>query len=237
MKLILLVEDEPDLADTLTDGLEAQGYRANHAACAEDAMAELAARNYDAVIVDWMLPGMNGPDFIRWMRDEGRPEAALMLTVRDSVPDRVQGLDSGADDYLTKPFSFEEMLARLRALLRRPTEWRTLRTVTVGALTINTALRTCSLGDKALDLRKKEFDLLRLMAERSPGVVSRSAIAERVWGSDFVSDSSIHVTISGLRKQLEAARTQDARLRLETVRGIGYRLHWAESPRAESPPA
>ena len=224
MKLILLVEDEPDLADTIVDGLEAQGYRVHHASGAEVALMEVAAHQYDAMVVDWMLPDMEGPDFIQLLRDEGNATPALMLTVRDSVKDRVKGLDRGADDYLTKPFSFEELLARLRALLRRPTEWHDLQTLEVGALSLNTAQRRCTLNGETLDLRKKEFDLLRLLAERSPAVVSRTGIAERVWGSGFVSDNAIDVTVSGLRKRLQNADVEAAKVRLETVRGVGYCL-------------
>lgn len=224
MKLILLVEDETDLADTLVDGLEAQGYRVHHVERAEKAFMEIAAYDYDALIVDWMLPDLEGPDLVHALREDGISAPVLMLTVRDSVQDRVKGLDRGADDYLTKPFSFEELLARLRALLRRPTEWHNLRTMELGPLSIDTARRTCSLEGTPMDVRKKEFDLLRLLAERSPAVVPRTTIAERVWGSNFVSDNAIDVTVSGLRKCLQAAQSEETTVRLETVRGVGYRL-------------
>jgi DNA-binding response OmpR family regulator len=228
MKLVLLVEDETELADTLTDGLESQGYRVHHAADAEDARVRTESHRYDALIVDWMLPGMSGPDFVRELREEDYAAPILMLTVRDSVDDRVEGLESGADDYLTKPFSFEELLARVRALLRRPADWQTIDDLEVGPLQISTATREVAVADHEVDLRKKEFDLLRLLAEESPAVVSRTSIAERVWGTEYVSDNAIDVTVSGLRQRLGEAvdktdKTEES-VRLETIRGVGYRL-------------
>lgn len=225
MKLILLVEDEIELADTLVDGLETHGYRVHHREDAEEALVQTAVHRYDAMIIDWMLPGMNGPELIKELRDKDYVAPALMLTVRDSIEDRVQGLESGADDYLTKPFSFEELLARIRALLRRPSEWSAIDELRIGPLYIDTATRKVQIKESSVDLRKKEFDLLRLLVERSPTVVSRTTIAERVWGSEYVSDNAIDVTISGLRHNMQDAQNGDEEIRLETVRGVGYRLH------------
>jgi DNA-binding response OmpR family regulator len=226
MKLILLVEDEPKLARTLEKGLKRDGpYRIHHVTSAEEALEKTAEHRYDAMVVDWLLPEMNGPELIEDLRDEGYSTPILMLTVRDSVEDRIKGLESGADDYLTKPFSMEEVQARVRALLRRPAEWTQLDEITVGPLQVNSATQEARAFGKLLDLRKKEFDLLRLLADREPNVVSRSVIAERVWGSEFVSDNSIDVTVSGLRKKLENAKNGEGEdMRLETVRGVGYRL-------------
>lgn len=225
MKLVLLVEDEMELADTLVDGLETHGYRVHHAPDAEEALVQTAVHKYDAMIVDWMLPGMNGPELIEELREKDYPAPVLMLTVRDSVEDRVHGLESGADDYLTKPFSFDELLARIRALLRRPTEWSTIDELRIGSLHIDTATREVAIHEQSIELRKKEFDLLRLLVERSPAVVSRSVIAERVWGSEFVSDNAIDVTVSGLRQHMQDAQGDENGIQLETVRGVGYRLH------------
>ncbi len=226
MKLILLVEDEPKLARTLEKGLKRDGpYRIHHVTSAEEALEKTAEHRYDAMVVDWLLPEMNGPELIEDLRGEGYSTPILMLTVRDSVEDRIKGLESGADDYLTKPFSMEEVQARVRALLRRPAEWTQLDEITVGPLEVNSATQEARVSGELLDLRKKEFDLLRLLADREPNVVSRSVIAERVWGSEFVSDNSIDVTVSGLRKKLENAKNGESEdMRLETVRGVGYRL-------------
>lgn len=226
MKLILLVEDEPKLARTLEKGLKRDGpYRIHHVTSAEEALTKTSTHRYDAMIVDWLLPEMNGPELIEDLRSEEYATPILMLTVRDSVEDRVKGLESGADDYLTKPFSMDEVKARVRALLRRPAEWAGVDEITVGTLEVDSARQEARMGDHILDLRKKEFDLLRLLADREPNVVSRTVIAERVWGSEFVSDNSIDVTVSGLRKKLEEAKNGTGTdMRLETVRGVGYRL-------------
>lgn len=226
MKLILLVEDEEKLARTLEKGLtKNEPYRVHHVPSAEEALAKAAAHRYDAIVVDWLLPEMNGPELIEELREEGYSTPILMLTVRDSVDDRVKGLESGADDYLSKPFDMKEVKARVRALLRRPPEWTALDEISAGPLTVNSARQEVNVNGHELDLRKKEFDLLRLLADKEPNVVSRSTIAERVWGSDYVSDNSIDVTVSGLRKKLEDAMGDETEeMRLETVRGVGYRL-------------
>ena len=226
MKLILLVEDDTDLAGTIEKRLSRSNpFQIHHVESAEEALTKTSSHRYDLMIVDWMLPEMNGPRLIEELREEGYASPALMLTVRDEMDDLVRGLESGADDYMTKPFDFKKLEARARALLRRPPEWSEIDKVSAGPLKVNTARREAVLDDVLLDLRKKEFDLLRLLADKSPDVVSRSVIAERVWGSEFVSDNSIDVTISGLRKKVDDVMGKDDdTLRLETVRGVGYRL-------------
>lgn len=226
MKLILLVEDDQQMARTLEKGLKKDGpYRVHHVASAEEALVKTSGHRYDAMIVDWLLPEMNGPELIEDLRKEGYSTPILMLTVRDSVEDRVKGLESGADDFLSKPFALEEVQARVRALLRRPPEWAALDEIQVGPLEVDSAMQEAQIAGDVLDLRKKEFDLLRLLADRQPDVVSRSVIAERVWGSEFVSDNSIDVTVSGLRKKIQGTEQgKNDDVRLETVRGVGYRL-------------
>lgn len=229
MKLILLVEDFEDVARTVEDGLQrSDDYRIHYVPTAEEALAETSARRYDLLIVDWKLPEMSGVELVRTLRDRDYAAPVLMLTVRDSVENRVEALESGADDYLTKPFSLDELRARVRALLRRPSEWTPLDESSVGPLQINAATRTAEIHGRPIDLRKKEFDLLYLLADRAPQVVSRTVIAERVWGSDFVSDNAIDVTVSGLRDQIDSVREKAESIRVVTVRGVGYRLQTGE---------
>jgi DNA-binding response OmpR family regulator len=225
MDSILLVEDDPDVAEMLERGLpQDSSLELRHAESAEEALDEIESEPWDLLIVDWMLPKLNGPRLIEKLREGGWNVPILMLTVRDDVKDRVHGLERGADDYLTKPFEMEELRARVRALLRRPPEWKPLDRLTVGPLVLETRRQEALLSGEPMDLREKAFDLLWLLADEAPNVVPREVIAERVWEVDHVSDNSIDVTVSGIRKKIGEASEASNALRLETVRSVGYRL-------------
>jgi DNA-binding response OmpR family regulator len=230
MDSILLVEDDLQLAEELKERLSQSGsqngsFDLRHAESAEEALDQIQGERPDLLIVDWILPKMNGPRFIEELRESGERAPIIKLTVRDSTKDRVRGLESGADDYVTKPFDFKELEARIRALLRRPPEWKPIDRLSVGPLTVNSARRQAVLTGGVLDLRKKEFDLLLLLVDNEPDVVTRSVIAERIWGTEHVSDNSIDVTVSGLRKKISDALVETSgSLQLETARGVGYRL-------------
>ena len=255
---ILLVEDEKRLRESLCRGLEEEGHTVDGAADGEEGLAMAVANGYDVLIVDWRLPRRDGRALIEAVREAGRACPILMLTALGDTGHRVAGLDAGADDYLAKPFSFEELLARLRALGRRPPLMEQERVLTAGALTLDTDRRQARFREARLNLRPKEYALLLLLL-RNPGrVLSRSVIAERAWGDAFyVSDNAIDVTVSSLRQKLEDARsglgeTETAsdkpaaerpvaeRLadddspsptaRIETIRGVGYRLHVMDQP-------
>jgi DNA-binding response OmpR family regulator len=225
MDSILLVEDDPDVAEMLERGLaQDSSLELRHAESAEEALDEIESEPWDLLIVDWMLPKLNGPRLIEKLREGGWNVPILMLTVRDDLKDRVHGLERGADDYLTKPFEMEELRARVRALLRRPPEWKPLDRLTVGPLVLETRRQEALLSGEPMDLREKAFDLLWLLADEAPNVVPREVIAERVWEVDHVSDNSIDVTVSGIRKKIGEASEASNALRLETVRSVGYRL-------------
>ncbi len=240
---ILVVEDEQELARPVKRGLEEQGYHVDLAADGDEGEMMALADDYDALIVDWRLPGVDGPTLIRRLREAGRTMPITMLTVMRDVDHRVKGLEAGADDYLTKPFSFEELLARIRAMLRRSSEYVGADgeelPLTAGGLQIDVPRRQVILGTETLDLRAKEFRLLKLLVERQGSVVSRTVIAERVWGSAFdVTDNAIQVTVSSLRRKLEHANQSYAGdsppVRIETERGVGYRLTPASNPGDQS---
>ena len=218
---VLVVEDERKLGELLRRGLGEEGYAADLADRGEEALWMVRAVDYDVVVLDVMLPGADGFEICRRMRDSGVWAPVLMLTARDAVEDRVSGLDVGADDYLTKPFAFEELLARLRALTRRaPPERPTV--LEVGDLRLDPAAHRAWRGDQELDLSAKEFAMLELFM-RNPGeVLTRTRILEHVW--DFAYDGLSNVVdqyVGYLRRKVDKPfGTHD----LQTVRGAGYRL-------------
>jgi two-component system OmpR family response regulator len=214
---VLIVEDEAKLAAIIRRGLRAVGHAADVAANGRDALWMAGATDYSVVVLDLMLPDIEGFEVCRRLRAEGSATPVLMLTARDAVADRVAGLDAGADDYLVKPFAFDELLARLRALTRRPEALRPT-VVSAGGLTLDPAARTVARGAEPVDLTPREFALLELLMERAGEAVSRFEVLERVWDDAYEHRSNvIDVYVGYLREKLGA----DA---IETVRGVGYRL-------------
>ena len=218
---VLVVEDEKKLAELLARGLREEGHAADLAERGEEALWMAHAVPYDAIVLDVMLPGLDGFDVCRRLRNDGVWSPVLMLTARDAVDDRVTGLDAGADDYLAKPFSFEELLARLRALARRaPQERPTV--LEVGGLRLDPAAHRAWRGDVELDLSAKEFALLELFL-RCPGVVlTRTQLLDGAWDIAFEARSNVvDVYVRYLREKIDRPFGRDS---IETVRGVGYRL-------------
>ena len=218
---ILVVEDEPKMAALVRRGLIEQGHAADVAGRGEDAVWMAEAHAYDAIVLDVMLPGMSGYDACRRLRGAGVWTPVLMLTARDAVEDRVAGLDAGADDYLTKPFSLAELFARLRALIRRgdverPTE------LVVGDLRLDPASRRVWRGQTEVQLSPKEFALLETFMRRPGQVLSRLQLLEHAW--DFAYENRSNVVDVYVRYLREKLDRPFARNSLETVRGAGYRL-------------
>jgi two-component system response regulator MprA len=217
---VLVIEDEERIRQFLQRGLTFEGYRVETAADGPAGLTLARENAPDLVILDWMLPGMDGLEVCRRLRAAG-PVPVLMLTAKDSVSDRVLGLDAGADDYLIKPFSFDELLARLRALLRRaaPAQPEVMR---FADLTLDTGTRQAFRGDRAIELTAKEYELLELFMRHPRQVLTRELIYDRVWGYDFGGESNIiEVYVRYLRQKTEAGH--EPRL-LHTVRGVGYVL-------------
>ncbi|HSJ56293.1 MAG TPA: response regulator transcription factor [Anaerolineae bacterium] len=220
---ILVVDDETKIVDFVRRGLLYEGYEVAVAYDGESALAQARREPPDLVILDVMLPGFDGLEVCRRLRVHGWADLPiLMLTARDAVPDRVAGLDAGADDYLVKPFAFDELLARVRALLRRnrrPDETQVLR---FGDVVANPATREARRGGRDLGLTAKEFDLIELFLRHPRQVLTRDMIYEHVWGYDFGGESNIiEVYVRYLRSKLEAEN--EPRI-LQTVRGVGYAL-------------
>jgi two-component system OmpR family response regulator len=228
---LLVVEDDADMARLLERSLSAEGYDVTVAADGISAMIAVRDDDFAAAAVDVMLPGMSGFEFCKHVREAGNTMPVLLLTARDAIEDRVYGLDSGADDYLTKPFAFAELSARIRALLRRdPVNTRPR--VTVGRLTIDTLEHRALVGEKELPLSPREFTLARLFATHADEMLSRVTILEEVWGSsEHIGQNVIDQYVSYLRKKLDAA---DAGLHIVTVRGQGYRLSTGEGIRPDA---
>ena len=218
---ILVVEDEHRLAAVIRRGLQEQGYAVDVAYDGEDGLALAEVEPYDLVVLDIMLPRLDGLEVCRRLRAERRNTPILMLTARDTVDDRVAGLDSGADDYLVKPFAFRELLARVRALLRRDSLARDP-VLRVGDLEVDTVTRDVRRGGRSLELTSKEYALLEYFVRNPNRVLTRTEIAEHVWDYDFVAMSNVvDVYVRYLRRKL--ADDQEPRL-IRTVRGTGYQL-------------
>jgi heavy metal response regulator len=218
---ILVVEDEKKVASFIRKGLEEEGYAVDVAADGEEGLALALTRVHDLIILDIRLPKMDGLRVLQALRHDRVAAPVLLLTVRATIEDKVLGLDAGADDYLTKPFAFQELVARVRALLRRRTEGEPT-VLRVGDLMLDPARRTVIRGDEKIDLTPREFALLDYFM-RNPGrVLTRTMIAEHVWDYSFdTSTNVIDVYVNYLRKKIDAGR--DLKL-LHTIRGVGYVL-------------
>ncbi|MCB9438514.1 MAG: response regulator transcription factor [Anaerolineales bacterium] len=220
-ELILVIEDETNIAQFLERGLIYEGYRVEVAFDGQRGLAIARDNPPNLVILDWMLPGLDGIEVCRRLRAASEVPI-LMLTAKDGVPDRVIGLDAGADDYLVKPFSFDELLARVRALLRRSVPTSRPEVLRFADLTLDTGTHRATRADRAIDLTAKEYELLELFMRNPRQVLTRDVIFDRVWGYDFGGESNIiEVYVRYLRQKTET--DNDQRL-IHTVRGVGYVL-------------
>jgi two-component system OmpR family response regulator len=213
---LLVVEDEPDLLQSLADALREDGYAVDTASRGDDGLHKARSWDYDAIVLDWMLPGIHGMEFLQRLRRE-KKTPVLLLTARDTVSDRVQGLDSGADDYVVKPCSLRELLARVRALIRRSTGHAS-NVIELGSVRIDTGRKTVHDGDQDIALTAREYALVELLALNRGKLVSRSMIYDHIFDEDDDSLSNIvEVHVSHIRKKL-------GKDFIETRRGQGYLL-------------
>jgi heavy metal response regulator len=218
---VLLVEDDRKVASFIQKGLSEEGYAVDLAADGEMGLAMGLDRLHDVIVLDVMLPGKPGFQVLRELRQARVATPVLLLTARDTVEDKVRGLDAGADDYLTKPFAFAELLARVRALLRRRTADRAP-VLQVDDLVLDPATRTVKRGEETIPLTNREFSLLEYLMRNAGRVLTRTAIAEHVWNYSFDSETNvIDVYVNYLRKKVDAA---ERRKLIHTVRGVGYVL-------------
>lgn len=219
---ILIIEDEKKMASFLERGLKEEGYVVDLAEDGEKGWEYVMANEYDLLIVDWMLPKMSGVDLCKKIREEGKKIPILILTAKDAIEDKIKGLDVGADDYLTKPFNFDELLARIRALSRRPPNIKDETVLRCGNLSMDLIKRRVLLGEEEITFSQKEFSLLEYLLRHTGEVVSRTAIAEHVWDLHFdPMSNTIDVYINFLRKKI---MEKNVNFKIETVRGSGYRL-------------
>jgi len=222
-KRILVIDDEPKIVDFIRRGLTYEGYAVDVAYDGQSGLDKAGREPPDLVMLDVMMPGLDGLEVCRQLRASPNGDVPiLMLTAKDAVPDRVAGLDAGADDYLVKPFAFNELLARIRALLRRRQVAEGDQVLSFADLTLNCTTHEVARGGRPISLTAKEFDLLELFMRHPRQVLTRDIIYERVWGYDFGGESNIvEVYIRYLRAKLEA---DGAPRLLQTVRGVGYAL-------------
>jgi two-component system copper resistance phosphate regulon response regulator CusR len=226
---VLVVEDEPKVLDALCRGLAREAFDVASASSVERALNELGGRAFDVIVLDLMLPDGDGLDLLTTMRSRHIDTPVLVLTARDSVEDRIAGLDGGADDYLVKPFAFEEVVARIRALMRRPAIGEPIRLLAAD-LEMDLGARRVTRGGQAIELTPREFELLNCLMRHQGRVVSRSMLAQRVWRDTARSttlDNIIDVHIARVRRKIDAPGSM--RL-IHTVRGVGFTLRTDASP-------
>ena len=222
---LLVVEDQPKMRQLLCRGLQEGGYAVDAVPDGSSALHQAREADYDAIVLDVMLPGMDGFEVLRRLREAETWTPVLVLTARDSVPDRVRGLDEGADDYLVKPFAFSELLSRVRAIIRRGRPARPV-VLRCGPLALDPATRTTSVGDAHVSLSPREFALLQMLLDRGGGVVTRTELLDHVWDSSYDGVSNVvDVYVRSLRDKID--RRFGVQL-IHTVRGAGYRV--ADSP-------
>jgi len=217
---ILVVEDEAKIANSLQRGLQAEGYVVDIAEDGDAAEALAGSTAYDLVLLDWMIPGKyDGPGLIQLWHEQKKHMPILMLTAKSSIGDRVHGLDTGADDYLPKPFSFDELLARIRALLRRPAEGAGT-SYKIGDVTLNSITKTVTKAGKPVHLTAKEFRLLEYLAARRGEVLSKDQLLDHVWADDArVQHNTVETFVANLRKKIDKPGGENI---VKTVRGFGY---------------
>jgi DNA-binding response OmpR family regulator len=217
---VLVAEDDSGLRDALARGLRENGYVVDAVPDGQTAVQFLRSYDYEVAVLDWRMPGKSGLEVLQWIRRRESPAAVLMLTARDAPVDRVTGLDQGADDYLVKPFDFGELLARMRALQRRPRALQAPQLV-VGDLRFDPPTRDVQVGSRQATLTATELAILEMLMRRSPAVVQRRLIALHVWEheADAMGSNTIDVHLARLRSKLAGGM-----VRIETVRGVGYRI-------------
>ncbi len=218
MDRILIIEDEEKIARFIELELVHEGYEIEKAMDGRDGLGKFKTRPFDLILLDVMLPGINGIEVLRRIRQTSNVPI-ILLTARDAIVDKVTGLDAGADDYVTKPFAIEELLARVRTMLRKKKSIRNT-LLTIGSCQLNITMRTCSVNGADIELTKKEFDLLQLLMENKNHVLTREILLEKIWGYEFDgTTNAVDVYIRHLRQKIE----EPFQLRLITaVRGIGY---------------
>jgi len=218
---ILVVEDEPVLADALAEGLRDESYAVDVAGRGSEADELMEVNDYDLVILDWTIPAPSGIDLLRQWRGAGNDTPVLMLTGRADLADRVGGLDTGADDYLTKPFAFDELLARVRSLLRRRAR-PLVPALSAGDLEMDRSAHRVRVAGESVDLAPKEFAVLEYLLTHKGQVVSKTELSEHVWDDSFDAMSNVvDVTVYRLRRKIDGDREEKL---LQTLKGVGYRL-------------
>ncbi len=218
---LLFAEDDRDISKAVQTLLERSGYSVDAVYNGQDALDYIEQADYDGVILDWMMPKKTGIEVLAWMRGKGISTPVLMLTARDAIEDRVEGLDTGADDYLPKPFAASELLARIRAMLRRKVDYQH-DVIKYADIELDKSAMTITCGKKSVSLNNKAFQLIEMLVEHPGAVLSIDQIMERIWGWD--SDAEVNVVwvnISTLRKKLTEI---GAHLKIKVIRGVGYSL-------------